>query len=92
MIKIIIIGAGGLGIEILDTLIQINHIKKKYDILGFIDNNLKKDSIINNHKVLGNDNELKKYKGTSLVIGVGNPLLRKKIYECNCESFDFPGE
>ena len=44
--KTIIIGAGGFGREILDTIYQINFLKPKYELIGFIDNGIKKGTIV----------------------------------------------
>ena len=66
MRKLIIIGAGGFGREILDTLNYINSIKKSYEIIGFVDNIKSIGTIVNGLEVLGNDEALEKYTNTSI--------------------------
>ena len=59
--KICIIGSGGFGREVLETLKEINKVEEKYEILGFIDDDVdKKDRIINGYPVLGTIEQLKK--------------------------------
>ena len=76
-IKLILIGAGQLGVLV------SNIIKKdrKYEVVGFIDSTKKKGKKINDIKVLGNDNYLKKLssKSIQLVICIGDISIRKKI-------------
>ena len=75
-IKLILIGAGQLGVLV------SNIIKKdrKYEVVGFIDSTKKKGKKINDIKVLGNDNYLKKLssKSIQLVICIGDISIRKK--------------
>ena len=61
MNKLIIIGAGGFGREILDTLNYINKIDKAYLIIGFVDNVISQGEIVNGIEVLGNDDVLDTY-------------------------------
>ena len=54
-LKIVIIGAGGFGKEVLSTILECNKTEKQFDVLGFIDDNESlKNSSINNFPVLGN--------------------------------------
>ena len=87
--KTIIIGAGGFGKEVLDTIHQINILKPTYNVVGFIDNKIKKGTIINDLIVLGNDDILDDYIGINLIIGVGDPHIRQKIYNRNKDKFNF---
>ena len=53
-IKIVIIGAGGFGKEVLCTLLEQNKISETFEILGFIDDDTKlHGKIIQQKKVLG---------------------------------------
>jgi len=81
--KIVIIGASGLGREILFLLEDINAQHDHYDILGFIDNAPElRNVIINKYPVLGNDSWLFNYDDEiNVVIAVGNPKMKKNIYE-----------
>jgi sugar O-acyltransferase (sialic acid O-acetyltransferase NeuD family) len=90
MIKIIIIGAGGFGREILDTIYFINQNISKYEVIGFIDNKIEKGSLVNGIPVLGSDNDLELYTEVSLIIGIGDPYTRKKYFEVYRDRFEFP--
>jgi sugar O-acyltransferase (sialic acid O-acetyltransferase NeuD family) len=92
--KLVIIGAGGLGREILFMLSDINNINNCYDILGFIDNTPElQNKIINNFPVLGDDTWLFNYKDNiNIIIAVGDPQARKNIYDkfSHKENISFP--
>jgi sugar O-acyltransferase (sialic acid O-acetyltransferase NeuD family) len=90
MKKIIIIGAGGFGREILDTLNYINNVEKSYEIVGFVDNVISMGTNVNGIVVLGNDSALELYPDVSLVIAIGDPHIRKKYFELYNSKFDFP--
>jgi sugar O-acyltransferase (sialic acid O-acetyltransferase NeuD family) len=79
--KLIIIGAGGLGREIL-FLLSKNSKTDCYDILGFIDNIPEsQNKVINNFPVLGDDTWLHNYNDNiDVVIAVGSSQVRKQIY------------
>ncbi|MCV0411880.1 acetyltransferase [Nitrosarchaeum sp.] len=80
--KIVIIGAGGFGNEVLWTLLEHNKISNTYEILGFIDDNTKlHGKLIHQKKVLGGIEwfENKTAKDVQCVIAIGNGLIRKKI-------------
>jgi hypothetical protein len=51
MRKIAIIGAGGFGREVKMLIDQINHIEKKYEFIGFYDDNIPIDSEVNGFKI-----------------------------------------
>ena len=81
-IKIVIVGAGGFGKEVLSTILACNRIQKQFDVLGFIDDdeNLKGSSI-NDFPILGNIDWLLSSDLFPLgcVIAIGEPKIRKKI-------------
>ena len=81
--KTIIIGAGGIGREVLFLLLDINTEGEYYDILGFIDNTQElQNKTINNYPVLGDDSWLLDYDNDiNAVIAVGSSQARKRIYE-----------
>ncbi|WP_058486638.1 NeuD/PglB/VioB family sugar acetyltransferase [Defluviitalea phaphyphila] len=59
MKRLVIVGAGGLGKEIVQYIKDINMIKPTYKILGFIDNDVsKKDSLLLGIPVLGDFNQI----------------------------------
>jgi sugar O-acyltransferase (sialic acid O-acetyltransferase NeuD family) len=93
MKKIVIIGAGGFGRELKMLIDQINYNKKKYDFIGFYDDNIEKGSMINGFKVLGSIDELLQVDyNLEVVISIADPTIKKKIYEAiNCNHFiSFP--
>ena len=76
--NIVILGSSGFAKEILFLIERINQQKKEWNILGFIDENIRKK--VGGYEVIGNDDFLCKYdKEIAVVCGVGNPFLRKKI-------------
>lgn len=81
--KIVIVGAGGFGREVLWTLLDCNKISKKYEILGFIDDNKSlKGKIVNKVPVLGDtDWLLSNLPRVSCVVAIGDCKIRKKIVE-----------
>ena len=82
MRKIAIIGAGGFGREVKMLIEQINHIEKKYEFIGFYDDNIPIDSEVNGFKILGTVDELEQINySLEIVISVADPLIKKKIHE-----------
>jgi sugar O-acyltransferase (sialic acid O-acetyltransferase NeuD family) len=80
MKKFIIIGSGGLAVEVYATLKNYYGNKIKKDILGFVSNE-KKRIVIDNKKILGDDNFLlNKISNINLVLAIGDVKSRKKIY------------
>ena len=92
MKKIAILGSGGFAREVLCLIQDINKVCNEYDILGFIDNNQPKGTIINGYPVIGDDEEILKEKvDISLALAFGEPKLKKKVAEKYCaDNFDFP--
>jgi sugar O-acyltransferase (sialic acid O-acetyltransferase NeuD family) len=82
--KLVILGAGGMGREVLFLLLDGNARKEKeYNILGFIDNSSDlQEKKINNIPVLGDDAWLLDYQDEiNVVIGIGNSRMRKRAFE-----------
>ena len=81
--KLVIIGAGGLGREVLFLLSYINSRTNYYDISGFIDNTPElQNKIIDGVPILGDDSWLLNYDDDiNVVIAVGSSRVRKNIYE-----------
>lgn len=75
-IKVVIIGTGGFGREVQMTL---NHMKSDYNFLGYLDENIKKDTMINNVSVLGTLDWLDHNKQTKIIIAIADPQTRKKL-------------
>jgi sugar O-acyltransferase (sialic acid O-acetyltransferase NeuD family) len=82
LIKVVIIGAGGFGREVLDVFDAINNAKPTFDVIGFIvdDSYGKPGDVINNKSILGGFDWLAKHKeDVYAVCGVGTPELRLKL-------------
>lgn len=93
MKDIIIIGAGGFGREVEWIINRINKEKIIWNILGFADDNVEKDTKIGNNKVCCSVDELANSNTEiSVVIAIGNSVVRKKIYEklSQNENIKFP--
>ena len=79
MKELIIIGAGGFALEIIDLVEAINKSSKIYKIIGLLDDN-KKTSNYDNYKILGPFSDFDKYQNQYFVLALSNPSLRHKIY------------
>jgi sugar O-acyltransferase (sialic acid O-acetyltransferase NeuD family) len=77
--EIYIIGAGGLGREMAATLSCFKE-DSNYKLVGYIDDNHPVSNAINGIKVLGGIDFLKTITSGNILIGVGNPSVREKIY------------
>ncbi|MDE1769758.1 MAG: acetyltransferase [Thaumarchaeota archaeon] len=84
IIKVVIVGAGNLGREVLWTLSDCNKNSKKYDVLGFIDEDEQLHNKIKHKKrVLGGFEWFsnKPTQKVKCVIAIGDGKIRKKIVE-----------
>lgn len=79
--QLIIIGAGGLGREVLDLVQFINKFDRQFQILGFSDDALPKGFKINGHEILGTLPACMQIPQVQFVIAIGNPSIRLKVYE-----------
>ncbi len=80
MKKLIIIGCGGFGREIIQYINDINNIKYEYKILGFIDDDIKKiGTKVNGIKVLGDTNLLSKLKDVYIFCAIAKPSIKEII-------------
>ena len=85
MKDIVIVGASGCAKEILFLLEENNKIEKEWNILGFIDCNKTRTDL--KYPVLGDDDWLmNQTKELAVVIAVGSPALKKKLYEIYSKS------
>jgi sugar O-acyltransferase (sialic acid O-acetyltransferase NeuD family) len=81
MKKIVIIGAGGFGREVKMLIDQINKNNKKYDLLGFYDDEIGKDEVVSGYKVYGIITNLLQIDYQLLVvIAIANPAIKRSIY------------
>ena len=80
MKKIIILGATGGCLDILNLIEDIKKKKKKFKILGFLDDKFNNKSNINGYKILGKFSDVKKYEKESFfATAIGNAKNFKKI-------------
>jgi sugar O-acyltransferase (sialic acid O-acetyltransferase NeuD family) len=79
--ELVILGAGGLGREVLFQLLDSNSINNCYNILGFVDSDVNlHGKIINGFPVLGDDAWLLNYSDRiNVVVCIGNPRVRKQV-------------
>jgi sugar O-acyltransferase (sialic acid O-acetyltransferase NeuD family) len=100
MNDIVIIGAGGFGREVAQLIEDINADKKTWNLLGFIDETVKKqNTIINDSPVLGDFKWLEENHKNNLyaVFAIGNPrdkltmINRAKAYDINYTNLIHPG-
>jgi sugar O-acyltransferase (sialic acid O-acetyltransferase NeuD family) len=83
MKKIIIYGAGGFAREVAHLIEQINKVEQKWELIGFIDDNLENQGkLLNGHPVLGNIEWLSKQnERINIALGIGSPKAKKYIFE-----------
>lgn len=80
MEKIAILGTGGFARELATLVQDINNTKSTFDLVGFVDGNLPKGTIINGYPVIGNDEEINDTtERLGLVLAFGDPILKKKV-------------
>lgn len=76
---IAIVGAGGLGKEIAALIGQVNHVQKKWNLVGFYDDGMKAGATVLSVPVIGNIDELNTHpKPLNVVIAIGNPGVKAK--------------
>ena len=90
-IPLLIYGAGGLGREVLSLVRSFD----KYEVIGFLDDNIPKGTVINNVKVLGGRETLHSSDGPiNLVLAFGDPvrksLLAAKIHPSRVTLSGYP--
>ena len=82
--KIAIYGAGGLGREVAGGIFRINkESTKQWEIIGFYDDNIPVGTPVSHYgKIIGNKDALNAVnEPLALAIAVGDPKVRKLIYE-----------
>jgi sugar O-acyltransferase (sialic acid O-acetyltransferase NeuD family) len=80
-LDLVIIGAGALGREVYSLVQDINSTFKKITVIGFLDDSAKVGTEIRNVKVIGGSNEIGSIRNVQYVIAIGNPILRKQLFE-----------
>jgi sugar O-acyltransferase (sialic acid O-acetyltransferase NeuD family) len=79
MENLVIIGAGGFALEVIDLIESINSTKEKYKIIGLLDDQ-KKDFMLETYNIIGKASDYKKFLQYSFVIAIANPKVRESIY------------
>lgn len=82
--KIVIVGAGGLGREVLATVRARNLVDEKWDVLGFLDSEPELvGRSIGGVPVLGGDDWCREHddKSIRLICAIGNSRNRKRVVE-----------
>ncbi|HUH52329.1 MAG TPA: acetyltransferase [Flavobacterium sp.] len=92
MKKIAIFGAGGFGREVKTIIDAINKINPTYEFIGYYDDGIAKDTMVNNHLVLGAIDELNQLsEDLCLAIAVGDPATKQKIIaQISSEKITYP--
>lgn len=82
MKKIAIIGAGGFGREVKMLIDQINDVEKKFDFIGYYDDNIRQGTLINGFPVLGKIDDMNQITETIYItLALGNPTFKKSAIE-----------
>ncbi|MDD4370543.1 MAG: hypothetical protein PHD56_05665 [Anaerostipes sp.] len=78
--RLVIVGAGGFGREVQWLIERINELKDEYEILGYVDDNIKQGIMINNYPVLGGMGYLlEQHDEIGVAVAIGSASVRKKI-------------
>ncbi len=79
MNKIVIIGAGGFGREVEMLISQINNKKKKWDLIGFLDDGVAQGTKIGKSKVLGPIQIINNLEDVNFVIAIADTVVKRKV-------------
>lgn len=78
--KIAILGTGGFAREVATLIQDINKNEQKYELIGFVDPNMSKGTMINGYSVIGSDEEINRTsESICLAIAFGEPRLKAKV-------------
>ena len=80
--QIIIVGSGGFGREVLQTILDCNENSEQYEVLGFLDSKKSlKNKIIDGYPVFGGDEWFIKNKKNKIkyIIAIADNKIREKI-------------
>ncbi|MEG0518325.1 MAG: hypothetical protein RR555_05595 [Bacteroidales bacterium] len=85
MKKLLILGAGGSGMDIITIIRDINKVNPEWEIIGFLDDNPKLlDKIVCNYKVLGTIDDGYKFPEAYFCSSIAHPnnrIIRRKVYQ-----------
>lgn len=80
MKEIIIVGAGGFGRELLQWIKEINKLENRWEIKGFIDDNLEAlDNYDCKYKILGKIKDWEPSKNEVFACAIANPKIKEKV-------------
>jgi sugar O-acyltransferase (sialic acid O-acetyltransferase NeuD family) len=80
--KIYIVGAGGFSREIYDYLSTTKFEYKGYQCAGFLDDDTTQlDNFDLEHSIIGPLEDVNIPKGSKLIIGLANPLLKERLFK-----------
>ncbi len=80
MKDIIIVGASGFGREILDTIESINSVEPKWNVLGFIDDNLEAlNGFDVPYRILGSIEEWYPIGNEQYAMAIASPIIKERI-------------
>ncbi len=83
-----IIGAGNVGGFL---VLNQNLFEENFNIIGFLDDDKKKiGKSFWGIPVLGKIDEINDFKGTSIALGIANPLVKRKLLDKLGDGFNFP--
>lgn len=93
MVDLAVYGGGGLGREIAVLINDINREKKKFNVIGFFDDGLKKGKSIDGLEVLGGLKSLNGWKKKlNVAMSVADPTLRQRLVQSiKNTNIGFPG-
>lgn len=87
--KLVIVGAGGFGREI-ESWISNSNLNDKYDIVGYLDDNLNKlDDYKTDLKIINNISLQSLTEVGNIVIAISDSNVKKKIFELQKENKSF---
>jgi sugar O-acyltransferase (sialic acid O-acetyltransferase NeuD family) len=82
MKDIAIVGAGGFGREVKMLIDQINAVKPQYNFIGYFDDGIAKDNLVNGFPVLGMVEAVNNYiEPLAVVIAIGSPATKRKLLD-----------
>lgn len=82
MNSIVIYGSGGFAREVAHLIEGINKLRKEWDVLGYLDDNIDNHGKeINDLPVLGGREWLSDKRDINVVLGIGSPKVKKAIIE-----------
>lgn len=88
MVKIVIWGAGGFGREVAWLIQEINRTDTKYELVGFLDDNIGlRGKYLNSYPVLGGLGYLSENSNIAIAIAIGDPFVRLNLFK-RLEKFD----